>query len=145
MKSIHRDYIEEIALLTVEEAKKLPKWVLANGEWWWLQSAGYSQYCTAFVNNVGWVNALGYSFDRDCVYVRPALKIKNLDLIAPAYGIEIGETVRILDRIAFYTGNGKVLLCEPIGVHRFDEDTNCYENSEIKEFLENWLKKEMEK
>lgn len=117
-------------LLTVEEASKLPRWIRANGEWWWLRSPGYRS------NDVAGVSSGGsdcFNFvDDDDVAVRPALRIKHVNL-------DFGETVEVFGEMAQYIGDDKVLLCDVVAKKRFDGESNDYEESEIKSYLDSWL------
>ena len=48
-ESIELD-IEEVTLLSVEEAQIVPKNVRAIGSFWWLRSPGYIDYIAAYVH-----------------------------------------------------------------------------------------------
>lgn len=49
----------KITLLTIEQAKKLHKDILARGKWWWLQSPGNYRDGTAGVRYDGGVRGYG--------------------------------------------------------------------------------------
>jgi len=148
MITIDRKDVEGITLLSTEEAEKLPRWLLANGNGWWLRSPGYVRNGAACVFTDGTVFRLGFDVHYDDICVRPVIKV-NLKPYLPLIvkgriqPLVIGETVRVFFKQAQYIGNDMVLLCESIAFHRFDEKSNDYENSEIKEFLENWLKEQL--
>lgn len=120
-------------LLSVEETENIPTWILANGEWWWLRSPGYNSYHAVIIHSNGYIYNIGRDIDYYTVEVRPALKVLNLS------ELEIGETVKVFNRMAQYIGNGKVLLCESIFKSRFDEESNNYETSEVKYKLDEWF------
>ncbi len=132
---IDKNDIEGITLLSKKEAWDLPRWILANSDWWWLRSCGNSR---DEVVGVGMDGAISYDYEisNPRVCVRPALEIKTLP------NLEIGDLVEVLGRKSQYIGNNTVLLCEPIACHEFDDETNDYDKSAIKSYIENWLKKE---
>lgn len=135
MISIKSEDIESIYLLSIQQAERLPKYILAIGDSWWLRSPG--TFCGAVeVDENGNVNYFGLKVDYNRGGVRPALKIKNLDLL----NLEIGETVKVFGLLAQCIGDNSVLLCESITNHRFDSKSNDYETSEVKRFIEEWLK-----
>ena len=133
MLTIKNEDVISADLLSIEEVKVLPQWILANGHWWWLQSPGYTCYNAAFVYIGGSVDTYGHNVDDTKGGVRPTLKVSNLP------NLTIGETVGIFGLLAQYIGNDSVLLCEPIGYHRFDAESNNYERSEIKSYLDDWF------
>ena len=133
MITIDKSQIKGVTLLSVEEAKALPRWILAKGKWWWLRSPGHFSDRVASVHYDGSVDDFGDSVYNDYGAVCPALKIENLP------NLKIGETIKVLGRMAQYIGNDMVLLVEPIGYRRFDADSNNYDKSEIKAWLEKWL------
>jgi len=140
MLKINNEDIEGIYLLSEEEAQNIPSWILACGGSWWLRSAlALYSYGAWYVNGYyGYLDNDDYSATN---LVRPAFSITNLD----NQGLEIGETVKVLGRIAQYIGNNSVLLCDGIGERRFDGESNDYEKSEIKRYIESWLAKELKK
>lgn len=141
MITIDKNNIEGITLLSIGNIAKLPTWLLANGTIWWLQTPGYLPHDVAFVNCAGSYDASGACVNDNNVCVRPAIKID----VRPYLPLVIGETVLVLGREAQFVGNGMVLFCEPIDHRKFDNETNNFNKSELKEYLEGWLKKEMEK
>ena len=156
MLKIDSHLVEGAYLLSREEVKKLPVWILANGYLWWLRTPGLkdedvetylfdrpvnynddnaSVVCCVYYD--GDIYDPGYFVnDKLNVCVRPALKVANLD----EQNLVIGDLVEVFGLLAQYIGNNSVLLCESIGVHNFDESTDDYDNSELKVWLNNWLK-----
>lgn len=131
---IEDEEVISVDLLSVEEAETIPRWVCSNGSWWWLQSSGYRSDRALFVGTEGIAyTVIGSSVDDNEGSVRPALEISNLP------NLTIGETVEVFGLLAQYIGNDSALLCEPIGYHRFDEESNDYETSEIKSYLDGWF------
>lgn len=141
MIRIKNEDVESIYLLSTDEADSLPKYILANGEYWWLRSLGRYPYYAAFVYDDGSVSRIGYSVDDDAICVRPALKSNNLESL----NLEIGETVRVLGLMAQYIGDNSFLLCKSIATQRFDQKfedkLRLYETSQVKQFIEEWLEK----
>ncbi len=140
MITIDKNDVKGITLLSYGQAVRLPRWILADGNWWWLRSPGLNQNDVAGVNYGGFVGKGGYYIDdNNDVWVRPALTIKKLP------NLEIGDLVEVFNRKAQYIRSSMVLLCEPIDHRKFDKETNNYGKSEIKEFLEGWLSGEKSK
>ena len=133
MYEINNEDVISADLISVEEANKLPRCILANGDWWWLSSPGNNSNYAAFVRFSATVNALGFNVTYDTGEVRPALTISN----SPE--LEIGETVKVFGLIAQYIGGDKVLLCEPILYSRFDAESHDFETSEVKQKIDNWF------
>jgi len=80
--------ITEITLLTLEEAEKVPKELLAVGEYWWLRSPSQNPKDTTsvlFVNPDGSFDTKGRS-PGICNHIRPVLKISNLSELGLAEG-----------------------------------------------------------
>ena len=135
MISINNEDIESIRLLSKKEAEALPKWIRANGTWWWLRSPGGDSTHVAIVRDDGSVNSYGFNVCLSFQAVRPALKIRNLDSL----NFKVGETIEVLGLFAQYIGHNSVLLCESIARRRFDANSNDYKASEIKRSVVTWL------
>lgn len=126
-------------LLDVDEAKALlSEEDRRYNDWWWLCSLGADQFDVAFVGYNGSVDEDGGSVNYADVTVRPVLVMSEND------SLEIGDI--------FYIGKYKFkvisntlawLYDSDIGYHYFDEKTNNYETSEVKEFINNWFKNEI--
>lgn len=119
----------KITLLTIEQTKKLPKNVLACGNWWWLRSPGRNQYNAARVGSVGGIFEYGYGVFNFNVGVRPAFKIANLSS-------EFGEKVYVGKLLCTVIDKDHVLADECVCEHRFDSEINDWETSELKGFIE---------
>lgn len=120
--------INEITLLSVEEARKVPVSILACGKWWWLRSPGYIQERAAKVGLDGNVLEHGYFVNYEHTAVRPAFRINNLES-------KIGEPVRIGKTWCTVIDKGLVLADKLICNHRFDKKSNNWETSELKAFV----------
>ena len=136
VKHVSFNCIKEITLLTIEQAKRLPRELLACGEWWWLRSPGYYQYTAAFVSTDGSV-----SYGGDCVYsdrgcVRPAFVIPGLDS-------KIYDQVHVGGCVCTVVDKDLVLADDVVCYHRFDAKSNDWNKSELRAFIESdeFLKK----
>ena len=124
--------IEKVDLLTVEEAGKLPLRLRKYARWWWLRSTTKYSYNAACVSPGGHVIFSGDYVNGYDNAVRPALRITNLN----DYKIDSlfkfgGHRFEIIDE-------NTAFCLSDIGNHKFDEETNVYEKSEIKAFVEEW-------
>lgn len=130
--------IEGITLLSVEEAKALPveirKYTNNN---WWLRSSGDDRKASLVIGPVGGVYSIGYlvSWQRG---VRPALRV-NLE----SSDLQIGDKLTIFNR-SWTVISKKLIFCDDIvGRSPFRKDwdasdSNDYEASDIKKWLEDW-------
>ena len=140
--------IKEITLLTIEQAKRLPRELLACGEWWWLRSPGYIQDYAAYVYIDGSVYYRG-DYVRNVVgCVRPAFVIPGLD--SKIYDkVHIGGYRYTLDGdyiggcVCTVVDKDLVLADDVVCYHRFDAKSNDWNKSELKAFIESdeFLKK----
>lgn len=120
--------VDEITLLSIEEAEKIPKSFRACGDWWWLRSPGYSQGCAVLALNGGDIFEGGYNTHNNNLAVRPAFRINNLKS-------EIGDKILINKTWCTVIDKGLVFADYPICKHRFDSESNDWETSEIKSFI----------
>lgn len=121
--------VNEITLLSIEEAQKAPKAFRACGEWWWLRSPGYYQFSVANVNRDGDVYEHGLNVRNDIYAVRPAFRINNLKS-------KIGDKIMVGKTWCTVIDGGLVLADYPICEHRFDGKSINWETSELKAFIE---------
>ena len=126
-----------VTLLSIEEYREnkdlIPR---IDGWWWWLRSPGRIQLLAAYIND-GVIHDYGISVNRDDGAVRPALKIGNPGLMNPGDKFECaGYTWTML--------RGNLALCDSsIGETAFnDKDSNDYETSAVKRYVENWAMEE---
>lgn len=127
-KQFEINEINKITLLSIEEAKKIPKPFRACHKQWWLQSPGICPFCVVYVNDMGDVMECGdFVFDIHFV-VRPAFKINNLKS-------EIGDKIMVGKTWCTVIDENLVLADYPICEHKFDEKSNDWENSELKAFM----------
>lgn len=136
IKSIPFEYVKEITLLTIERAERLPRELLACGEWWWLRSPGRNQLDAATVSSGGSVCYNGHivTYGSDCV--RPAFVIPGLDS-------KIYDQVHVGGCVCTVVDKDLVLADDVVCYHRFDAKSNDWNKSELKAFIESdeFLKK----
>ena len=129
IKSIPFEYVKEITLLTIERAERLPRELLACGEWWWLRSPGSIQYDAAIVATDGSVYHGGDDVSNDLDCVRPAFVIPGLDS-------KIYDQVHVGGCVCTVVDKDLVLADDVVCYHRFDAKSNDWNKSELKAFIE---------
>ena len=139
--------IEEITLLSVEEAEHLSDDVLACEDDWWLRSPGETSHFVAFVEGPfhDYVNTNGTCVDID-YGVRPALRVHPLH--ENPYGVRTGDTVILFGHKWTVISDTLILCNDLVGETVFRknneaEDANQYEVSDIKRWLELWYAKNL--
>lgn len=120
--------VDEATLLSVEEARKLQKSIRACGNWWWLRSPGYFHDSAAIVCDDGDVGVHGDFVGNGDSAVRPAFRLNNINS-------KIGGKVMIGKTQCTVIDNNLLLADCPVCKHRFDEKSNIWESSELKEFI----------
>lgn len=128
VKQFDIDEVDEITLLSVEEAKKIHQSIRARGEWCWLRSPGFKQGYAAYIMYGGGVIDVGHNVNYDNYTVRPAFRINNLKS-------EIGDRIMIGETWCTVIDEGLILADYSICEHRFDKNSNVWEISELKEFI----------
>lgn len=148
VKHVSFNCIKEITLLTIEQAERLPRELLACGEWWWLRSPGSIQYDAAIVATDGSVYHGGDDVSNDLDCVRPAFVIPGLD--SKIYDkVHIGGYRYTFDGdyiggcVCTVVDKDLVLADDVVCYHRFDAKSNDWNKSELKAFIESdeFLKK----
>ena len=123
--------IEEITLLSSKEWERVSKITTVPkfmGCWWWLRSPGYGTHNAAYAYDDGDVDYYGFDANGSGGCVRPAFKIQNLKL-------KIGSKLFVQNTLCTVINSFLVLSDTLICQHRFDANSNDYEESEIKRFL----------
>ena len=134
--------INEITLLTVDEAKELGEAQRYMAPNWWLRSPGYIDSIAAFVDGeYGYVHVYGVNVSVE-FGVRPALKISNLE----SSDFQIGDEFEFAEYKWTIISEDKALCNDVIGYSAFRKewrakDANNYEASDVKKWLEDWWKK----
>ena len=123
----------EITLLTKEEYEAYKEQIPLIYDWWWLRSPGGSSNYAAGVGSGGSVDDGGDGVNDVTVAVRPALKSKIIDL-------QIGEKFIALGNRWVMIGDGFAISEDVITHQRYDSESNVWETSELKAWLEAWAK-----
>lgn len=123
----------EITLLSIEEYETLCERIPHLNCWWWLRSPGYDQRRATYVYGGNDI-VYGDYVDNDSYAVRPALKS---DWIFK--DIEIGSKINAYGNTWTVISDELALSDYIINFRRFDGESNNYEESEIKQYLEEWL------
>ena len=125
---------DDIFLLSIEEYEKYKNVIPKISTWWWLRSPGLNAYYAALVDDDGSIDNSGDGVDYREYSVRPALRISNQESkyfkIGGRFVKYAFPWIKIADNI--------VIAEVPIAFHRFDETSNDYKNSEIRQFLLDW-------
>ena len=127
----HGNY--EITLLTKEEYEKYNNLhrIPLMEHWWWLRSQGYNQRSATIVNSVGDVSQWGAVVHQDDGAVRPALKSEILNLSVGTMFAALGNAWIMID-------NHFAISVDVVSHQKYDENTNTWETSYLKSWLEEW-------
>ena len=142
MITIDANNIKEITLLTIEDAKRLNRLILASPKWWWLRSPGINQRCVSLVQANGDIYHTGVEVNSALGGVRPALKINGIEQL----NLNIGDRVCCLNHTWFYVGNDLILFEYLAGVCKYNymRNGNEFDGSIIQTLLTHWLSKELD-
>ncbi len=140
---------DKIFLLSIEEAKKLPKCILRTRceYWYWLRTCGYGALDVEVVYRNGNIDSEGREIVINFGSVRPAIRfdfqneIERLPRTERGYVIYLGKKwIDISDCIGFPC----LLKKNPFGTKsQFDFTSNDYETSKIRKWLLDWHKKKV--
>ncbi len=131
--------ITGITLLDKIEYKKARMNVPKHDKWWWLRTGAFaSKYVTNVGSDCSFHDSIVCNHDGG---VRPAL------IFSPSSSLlHTGDKVYLWDYIWTVINEDGMMLCDSIlDERRFDAESNDYETSEIKKYLENWLTKHMKR
>ncbi len=129
--------IEDISLLTTAEAADLPEEIREYREWWWVKTRGVDIGCAPLVDRDGFIDYLGDDVCCDTYAVRPVVTIRNLESL----NLKIGDPLVIKDEKYVYIGNNRALYNDEVNYSKFDEVSDDYEKSLIKQVVDKWLEK----
>ena len=135
--NILKNQQDKIFLLSIEEYEKYKKYIPSINTWWWLQSPGSNSCRAANVSSDDSVDNLGDFVYYDFGAVRPALKISKQEF----ENLNLGDRFVKHDFPWIKISNYLAIAEIPIAFRRFDKISNNYDNSEIKQFLQDWLKR----
>lgn len=123
----------EITLLTKEEYDNYDEMhrIPIINSWWWIRSHGSRQCYAAGVYNDGYVYACWDVSSAGAV--RPVLKSKVLNLSVGTMFTALGNTWIMID-------NDFAISVDVVTHHRYDKESNVWETSELKSWLEKWAR-----
>ena len=128
---------DSIFLLSIDEYEKYKNRISIIHCWWWLRSPGADVDRTACVYYDGYISNYGNCVLDDIHAVRPAIRISNLDFS----NLKIGDRFVKYDFPWIKIDDDMAIAEVPIAFKRFDENSNDYNNSEIRRFLLNWAER----
>ena len=123
----------EITLLTAEEYEQYKDRIPLVKDWWWLRSPGSYSNHAARVSNGGSVISSGIFVNHSYGAIRPALKSDILNLCIGDSFIALGNRWVVID-------DGTAISQDVITHRRYDANSNVWETSELKRWLEQWAK-----
>ena len=126
---------DKIFLLSKEEYKTYQDVIPTINLWWWLRSPGYKSNRATGVDYGGFVRNRGNFVTYGDGAVRPALRVDEY--------FEIGQRIIVADYPWIVVDSNLAIAETPIAFRRFDEKSNNYETSEIRQFLLDWYKERM--
>ena len=124
----------EITLLTKEEYEAHWEQIPLVTDWWWLRSPGGNSSYAAYVDIDDSVYERGDDVHDDLYAIRPALKSAIINL-------PIGEKFIALGNRWIMIDDGFAISEDVITHRRYDNKSNDWETSKLKEWLEDWAKK----
>ena len=133
--------IEEVRLLSEEEYIKYKDDIPLLNEWWWLQPSGRNHYLATIVSYDGLL--FGRCVDVACAVVRPVLIISNLK----SCNLSVGNKFKAANHTWTVISDTIALCDDSIGKQCFnsnrkEENSNNYETSDIKKYIDEWAEKE---
>ena len=121
----------EITLLTAEEYNKYKEIIPPVKDWWWLRSLGKFQHYAAFVNCAAFPDCIVVYYVN--IAARPALKTK-------IFNLPIGEKFIALGNCWIMIDDGIAISKDVITHRRYDKNSNVWDTSELKAWLEEWAR-----
>lgn len=125
---------DHIFLLSIEEYEKYKDKIPKIDCWWWLRSPGNYPYQAAIVGKGGVFYDVGIYVHGNDGAVRPVVNFSRFEHDYP----KIGERIIKYNFPWIVIDEGLAIAEVPIAFRRFDEKSNDYENSEIRQFLLDW-------
>lgn len=132
--------VENVTLLSAEQYKYFKDSIPLIRGAWWLCSPGDFETYSALVDGSGDVDILGSLVDKE-LGVRPALQSSNLKSL----NLNIGNELKVNDKTYTIVSDDMVISNDLIGRHPFNYDYrkgNHYNRSDIKQFLDEWARKQ---
>ena len=136
---------DKIFLLSIEEYYKYKDVIPHINCWWWLRSRGEID---GYVTGVFSAISESMDFRGDAVIfpdraIRPAIKFSNYLLSANAIwsiscNPKIGDRIMVYDFPWIVIDNGLAIAEVPITFDKFDDNSDDYKNSYVRNFLKCW-------
>lgn len=131
--------IKEATLLSEEEYARAQNVIPHIYDWWWLRSPGIFRNDAVYVDTDG--SLYESSVSGTNIVVRPALKTSNLEILC----LKTGDSVEIAGVVWIKIAEDILLCSTSVGCTCFRKDweapdANDYEASDIKKWLEKWVK-----
>lgn len=124
-------------LPSIEDILSVPVKERVYNNWYWLCSPGSLRH------TAGYVSYSGEVYDRatvDCNFgsVRPALILSNIS----GTDFNVGDVFEICSyRFKIISNTLAWMYEQDLGRYRFDNNTNVYEDSDIKKLVDEWFMK----
>lgn len=128
---------DEVFIPSVEEYEKYRDTMPHIGMWWWLRSPGNDSPYTAIVYYDGSVYYDGFNVGHSNGAVRPMIHLPSgtIEINAP-----VGAKINLYNFPWVVIDKHLAIAEVPIAFKRFDETSNDYEESHIRQFLLDWIK-----
>ena len=129
--------IESATILSTDEALNLPVPIRRTGYRWWLRSPDSrdASQVVAVMGN-GHISPFYSNVSADSG-VRPAFVVSNLE----DFNCVIGDTITIKSKRYVVIDTNKILYNdEPVRCQFNSKNSNDYETSDLKQFVNGWLK-----
>ena len=129
--------IKSATILSTDEVLKLPVAIRRTGYWWWLRSPdSRDAHYVAAVMSDGHISPFCFHVSAD-YGVRPAFVVSNLE----DFNCVIGDTITIKSKRYVVIDTNKILYNdEPVRCQFNGKNSNDYETSDLKQFVDGWLK-----
>lgn len=125
---------DSIFLLSKEEYEKYKDKIPYIDVWWWLRTPGCVDRVAISVNSDGFVDDNGFFVDYANYAVRPALKVSSVK----SFEQFANNSFCALKNIWVKIDEDLAISEMPIAFSRFDEKSNDYAKSEIRQELLDW-------
>lgn len=126
--------VADISIPTLEEVKTLSqKAICYSMDWWTRTPYKDTHLCTVDYDGMIFED-IGGSITERCG-VRPVITIDNFN----SFNFLIDDKILIDGKEYIVIGNNKIFYCDDSIAKQFDQSTNIYEKSELKQFVDNWF------
>lgn len=137
------DEIAEVALLSAsgweDVLASVPNVLIESFHRWWTCSPCRAHDCAVFVNIDGSIYHPGTYVMSEKIWIRPVFRIipRTTNILFPGAKVTIGAfNGVIINTFCYPDGNLYDVLCDSVVTrHPFDAETNEFDNSEIREYI----------